>query len=173
LLRSWALYNDNLRALADHAKPFEPLFDIDTDGSAFANIWAQEFVRGVALRLEEWRPLFEDKDAFDAYAPIVVLSTEPDELPEVPSKHRDKISRGAPRSFPKHIAKIQAFWRSKGLGPASAPPPRTGPSRKSIWIVAQQAAWAEKAAARRTSKVGRNDPCLCGSGKKHKHCCGA
>lgn len=23
------------------------------------------------------------------------------------------------------------------------------------------------------SKIGRNDPCLCGSGKKYKHCCGA
>lgn len=23
------------------------------------------------------------------------------------------------------------------------------------------------------AKVGRNDPCPCGSGRKHKHCCGA
>jgi hypothetical protein len=23
------------------------------------------------------------------------------------------------------------------------------------------------------AKIGRNDPCLCGSGKKYKHCCGA
>lgn len=23
------------------------------------------------------------------------------------------------------------------------------------------------------TKVGRNDPCPCGSGKKHKKCCGA
>ncbi|MDD3808043.1 MAG: SEC-C metal-binding domain-containing protein [Candidatus Pacebacteria bacterium] len=23
-----------------------------------------------------------------------------------------------------------------------------------------------------TKKVGRNDPCPCGSGKKYKHCCG-
>jgi preprotein translocase subunit SecA len=23
-----------------------------------------------------------------------------------------------------------------------------------------------------TTKVGRNDPCPCGSGKKYKHCCG-
>ena len=23
------------------------------------------------------------------------------------------------------------------------------------------------------SKVGRNQPCPCGSGKKYKHCCGA
>jgi len=21
-------------------------------------------------------------------------------------------------------------------------------------------------------KVGRNEPCICGSGKKYKHCCG-
>lgn len=26
---------------------------------------------------------------------------------------------------------------------------------------------------RRVEKVGRNDPCPCGSGKKHKKCCGA
>ena len=25
----------------------------------------------------------------------------------------------------------------------------------------------------RTEKIGRNDPCPCGSGKKHKKCCGA
>ena len=24
----------------------------------------------------------------------------------------------------------------------------------------------------RVKKVGRNDPCPCGSGKKYKHCCG-
>lgn len=27
--------------------------------------------------------------------------------------------------------------------------------------------------SRQTKKVGRNDPCPCGSGKKFKHCCGA
>lgn len=26
--------------------------------------------------------------------------------------------------------------------------------------------------ARKTRPVGRNDPCPCGSGKKHKKCCG-
>jgi SEC-C motif-containing protein len=28
-------------------------------------------------------------------------------------------------------------------------------------------------AGERSRKVGRNDPCSCGSGKKHKKCCGA
>jgi uncharacterized protein YecA (UPF0149 family) len=26
---------------------------------------------------------------------------------------------------------------------------------------------------RETPKIGRNDPCPCGSGKKYKKCCGA
>ncbi|MBQ6401413.1 MAG: SEC-C domain-containing protein [Firmicutes bacterium] len=29
-----------------------------------------------------------------------------------------------------------------------------------------------KTVRRETPKVGRNDPCPCGSGKKYKHCCG-
>jgi preprotein translocase subunit SecA len=38
---------------------------------------------------------------------------------------------------------------------------------------AMAAAEKEKAKPIRTGpKVGRNDPCPCGSGKKYKHCCG-
>jgi hypothetical protein len=31
---------------------------------------------------------------------------------------------------------------------------------------------ASKTVRRETPKIGRNDPCPCGSGKKYKHCCG-
>ena len=31
---------------------------------------------------------------------------------------------------------------------------------------------AARTVVRSTPKVGRNDPCPCGSGKKYKHCCG-
>jgi len=32
---------------------------------------------------------------------------------------------------------------------------------------------AERTAYRQVErKIGRNDPCPCGSGKKYKHCCG-
>ena len=167
------LYNDNLRDLADRSKPYEPLFFIDSDGSTLAEIWAQGFFRGVRLRLEEWRPLIEDKQAFDAYAPIAILSTDRSEVPEVSMKRREKISRGASQLFPECIAKMQAFWRNRGLGPGAAAPPRIGTSPKSAWMASQRAAWAEKVAPLRSAKVGRNDPCPCGSGKKFKRCCGA
>jgi preprotein translocase subunit SecA len=40
-------------------------------------------------------------------------------------------------------------------------------------IVSEAAAAAERAVPRRAGpKVGRNDPCPCGSGRKYKHCCG-
>ncbi|MBQ5389368.1 MAG: SEC-C domain-containing protein [Clostridia bacterium] len=31
----------------------------------------------------------------------------------------------------------------------------------------------KRAPVRKAEKVGRNDPCPCGSGKKYKKCCGA
>jgi len=51
------------------------------------------------------------------------------------------------------------------------PPPRD--QSKASDVVSEAAAAAEKAKPVRTGpKVGRNDPCPCGSGKKFKHCCG-
>jgi len=45
--------------------------------------------------------------------------------------------------------------------------------KKASDVVSEAAAAAEKAKPVRTGpKVGRNDPCPCGSGKKYKQCCG-
>ena len=62
-------------------------------------------------------------------------------------------------------------------GPAEAgasPAVGAGPARnKTSDIVTEAAAAMEKAKPVRAGpKVGRNDPCPCGSGKKFKHCCG-
>jgi preprotein translocase subunit SecA len=51
-----------------------------------------------------------------------------------------------------------------------------GPAGKASDVVSEAASAAEaqaKAKPVRTGpKVGRNDPCPCGSGKKYKQCCG-
>jgi preprotein translocase subunit SecA len=47
------------------------------------------------------------------------------------------------------------------------------PQPKASDVVSEAAAAVEKAKPIRTGpKVGRNDPCPCGSGKKYKQCCG-
>jgi preprotein translocase subunit SecA len=53
--------------------------------------------------------------------------------------------------------------------------PRFGQPRagKASDVVSEAAAAVEKAKPVKTGpKVGRNDPCPCGSGKKYKQCCG-
>ena len=60
-----------------------------------------------------------------------------------------------------------------GAGPEAQP--QAGASRPGGGsdIVSEAAAAMEKARPVRAGpKVGRNDPCPCGSGKKYKHCCG-
>jgi preprotein translocase subunit SecA len=45
--------------------------------------------------------------------------------------------------------------------------------RQAVGSAMNQRSQAENATVRRTApKVGRNDPCPCGSGKKYKQCCG-
>jgi uncharacterized protein YecA (UPF0149 family) len=53
-----------------------------------------------------------------------------------------------------------------------AEPPRLGRARESGSGRSLRPAAAPAIAATR-AKVGRNDPCPCGSGKKYKKCCGA
>ncbi len=64
-----------------------------------------------------------------------------------------------------------AFGGAGGTTTASS----GGPAPKPSDVVSEAAAAAEREKAkpkRAGPKVGRNDPCPCGSGKKYKHCCG-
>jgi preprotein translocase subunit SecA len=53
-------------------------------------------------------------------------------------------------------------------GEASAPPPRPAPAPRAIPAAARE---RRSEPSRSGQKVGRNDPCPCGSGKKYKKCC--
>jgi uncharacterized protein len=43
----------------------------------------------------------------------------------------------------------------------------------SFWLPLRQAMAERQTAQRMSAKVGRNEPCPCGSGKKFKKCCGS
>lgn len=58
-------------------------------------------------------------------------------------------------------------------GGTAAAAPGSPAQQKASDVVSEAAAAVEKAKPVRTGpKVGRNDPCPCGSGKKYKQCCG-
>lgn len=48
----------------------------------------------------------------------------------------------------------------------------TASQRKDVAVITGESSGSQPAPQRRVKKVGRNQPCPCGSGKKYKHCCG-
>ncbi len=68
-----------------------------------------------------------------------------------------QMRRIEPKNFMATHSQVETFKqsapRAQGESPAAAAPVRTAPVVK-------------------TARVGRNDPCPCGSGKKYKQCCG-
>ena len=109
----------------------------------------------VRLRPEAWRPLLEDREALVLLMPILALCGDAEgeggsPLGLDPEAEADLLAE-APELIPACVVGIRGFWEERRGRPTA------GSGR----------------AKDRKAKVGRNDPCTCGSGRKHKRCCGA
>ncbi len=115
-----------------------------------AEMWAYGFCEGVKLNPAAWQPLMNDPQSARWYRPIGLLGDE-DFSPDQDALTRTPEQRQAlTKEIEACLTKIHAYWL---------------PLRHAV---------AERHQAQRmSSKVGRNDPCPCGSGKKFKKCCGA
>jgi uncharacterized protein YecA (UPF0149 family) len=71
----------------------------------------------------------------------------------IPPDEEDRVMEEVAEFIPACVAAIDAYWRAKRQRQASMPL-TAGPTSQP------------------SSKIGRNDPCPCGSGKKFKKCCG-
>ena len=74
------------------------------------------------------------------------------------------------RNLPQHAvhSEVSAFGGTGGVAGAPEPSARDG----SEMVTEATEAIAKARPVRAGPKVGRNDPCPCGSGKKYKQCCG-
>jgi uncharacterized protein len=87
-----------------------------------------------------------DRRADQIVLPVIALSSQmPDEISERMTREMRETTLA---QLPAALQMIAAHWRS-----SRGTSPRRGP--------------------RRSVKVGRNEPCPCGSGKKFKKCCGS
>ena len=84
---------------------------------------------------------------------------------------RSASSMLAFENFLKNVPQQTLHQQASAFGGGASAADSSG--KKASNVVSEAAAAAEKAKPVRTGpKVGRNDPCPCGSGKKYKHCCG-
>lgn len=119
-----------------------PIFG--ADGSASG--WATGFSRGMNLRPWAWDPLFENDDTAQFLMPIVMQLDDADGLPPATRSGRPiaEVRAEAARIIPAAITAIDMHFEQQRRKREAAP--------KGV-------------------KLGRNDPCHCGSGKKYKKCC--
>ena len=111
--------------------------------------WAYGFIEGMRLCWNDWQPLLSTKEGQAWFRPIGLLaehdfSPDQDELTKTPAR-RAKLAL----QIPDAIVAMHSFWIPQRLAAAQE-------------IIAKASA----------PKVGRNDPCPCGSRQKFKKCCG-
>jgi len=145
-------YNAVARALMDTERPFVPIYpEADTEAAAS---WCAGYLAGVALDAEAWKKLVFSHPAW--FAPILGLGTS-EEKGEAPSLAQARRWAG---EVGRSVAKIHLFWLEE----------RRARKGSIHW---ERQGSPGRAEAGRPSRVGRNDPCPCSSGKKFKRCCGA
>ena len=117
--------------------------------------WANAYLFGTELTEADWFDMAGEHgdDLYELLYPVLYLSGALEEDVRqrgerwLTPAEEARASEAARDSMPELPQRVHAFWRVAGT------PVQT--------------------IRREGAKVGRNDPCPCGSGKKYKQCCGA
>ena len=151
LMRYW---NAVVKQLSEE-EVFLPLLFEDSEGNTKGNDWAKGFVRGMDLHKSDWAELFDDEENGGALIPILALAYEDHPDPEI-------------RTYKEPVSEERREDLIIGLSAgAKLIYKYFGAHRHEI---ANRT--TERTVRRDSPKVGRNDPCPCGSGRKFKRCCG-
>lgn len=132
---------------------FQPLYDVDSrNGDLLWEMWIGGFNLAMQMRPESWQAIHADGDeeavaAFETLLALTQYSRSIEAVDLQPDDINQLIAR-APDLIP-HCVNTLHNWRIRQQSPSSGS--GTQPS---------------------FGKVGRNEPCPCGSGKKYKKCCG-
>jgi uncharacterized protein len=147
-------YNTVIRAFMNDPASFEPVYWRGTQWGAAE--WCEGFLLGTRFSREAWSRLMVGQPKL--FTPFFRLGT--DEGIELIKTDRD-AERWMNAVTPA-LVEIHAYWKAhRDARPADLVGDdfRLGGQRTPV--------------TREAPKVGRNDPCPCGSGKKFKKCCGA
>ena len=111
-------------------------------------MWAYGFMTGINLQRQDWQEIFDDPNNAELLRPIYLLGTvdvtpAEEALIETPEQ-REELSKQIPAS----VAGLYRYW---------------APVRRAV---------TDPAIRRGMPKIGRNEKCPCGSGRKFKKCCG-
>lgn len=154
VLRHW---NDVLYRLKTEDVFLPILLDNESNGFFTGNDWAKGFMRGMDYHRDAWSDLMDDENEGGALVPILALYHEQDTDPDM-RPYKEPVSEELREkllvSLCAGVMRVYRYFAPHRQKSAQLAKNQTGMFR------------------RRQAKVGRNDPCPCGSGKKYKKCCG-
>jgi uncharacterized protein len=152
-MRHWNTIADTLHSDDD---VYLPLLLEDESGIAHGNDWANGFLRGMEFGKDDWDLLLDDEDHGGSLVAIFVLANEHNPDPKM-RPYEDPISTDLRETLIVGAAagttQIYRYFKAQRF--LSNDPVGNMPDF-----------------LRTMPKIGRNDPCPCGSGKKFKQCCG-
>ena len=146
-------YNSIVSHLEQMPDNLQPIFGTDQSKEGEyddAGLWAHGFIEGVKLSLSAWQPLLSSPQGQEWYRPLQLLGDD-----DVTMANLDRISTKA------QIEALNQEVVNSVL------------QMHAHWLPLRQAVAERRTAQAMSTKVGRNDPCPCGSGKKFKKCCGS
>lgn len=125
---------------------YEPLFDMTADGDLVWETWADGFMAGMSCDVDGWTDLVVQRSRAAEAAGLMLTLID--------------LSRDDAETL-------------KRLGPKQAAHFRKhAPDLLTECVLELTAAEDPSEPIIRGPKIGRNDPCPCGSGAKYKKCCG-
>ena len=152
-----ARYNEIIHQLDDEPGTFEPILYSTPDGSPLAADWAEGFMDAFGLRVDAWDDLLNDENDRYLMGPIMAFLHDKDGKPLVEAAPEDmqKVIEESAAAIPYAIKDIYEYWK-KSSDPIDYIKPSSNDNARPFG-----------------KKVGRNEPCPCGSGRKYKRCCGS
>jgi uncharacterized protein len=116
--------------------------------------WSLGFANGLLRHLEDWEPIIDSGDIRFLWPLALFYSVFPQGFLSDPELKKDaKELEAYARTLPEHLPSLIYELYEYNKESLSADTSPTRPQK-------------------RGPRIGRNDPCPCGSGKKYKHCCG-
>ena len=148
-----AHFNALTAQLEDPGHVILPVFDYDDRPGIEDTLWETwmlGFREAVQLRFDVWAEGLDEQDFGFGAAMTTLITLQSIEQRDsgLPREEEDKLILLAPTLIPLSIAALNKWRLKRRQGKPNAP-------------------------LKQNEKLGRNDPCPCGSGKKFKKCCGA
>lgn len=148
-------YNDVARTLIERPDRYGPLLATDKrNNDILWETWVAGFEKAAKLRPAAWQKLLTaDHETAQAMSGLLTLADVDRRDSRFALEQLDALTAAAPHQIGPWVVTLNE-WRLANYSPTQdfQTQPSSSPTP--------------------TNKVGRNDPCPCGSGKKYKKCCG-